>query len=240
MTAYRRVMRSITRIEAETLVVLRKEKKDTSIIQLDAKHFKVRKEKYTLYVAYDAMHTTPICWMLLKGSEKREGYDQILQFLKSKRVNIQAIVSDWHHTIRASVSDIYPKAIHQRCAFHVLQCAFRKLNGRRLIQTEYGKKIWEMFRKTTLHFDQEWKAKSYLTRMRKQYPQHEKAWKVISDALPDIYQFTKNTPLSIPRTSNKIENFMGVIEQRFKSFRSMKNPHDLISLLSAFIKSKSK
>jgi transposase-like protein len=222
------------------ILLSRKKLSETSIIVLDAKHFVIRKRTHTLYVCLDALTSEPMAWILLERHEIREGYDRILSHLKSKKLKIEAVVSDGATAIKASVTDWYSKAIHQKCAFHVLMHAFRQINGRRVIKTEYGQKIWKMIRRIALEYSKEWKAKSYLEKMKKKHPDYHKTWKVLERNLSDLYQFTKRPDLAIPRTSNQIENFMGVLEQRLKTARSFKSPDSLIKIISAFIKFKYK
>lgn len=239
-TAWRRIQRTLNKdVEVDVLMIARPFQK-TNIIIVDAKHFAVRRKKYALYVSLNAYNGKPIAWMLKKGSECRDGYDAILSMMRQRQMNIEATVSDNDQSIRSSINDWYPKAVQQKCAFHVLKKAFLKLDGRRLIQTEYGRKIWGIIRHTALEYEDFVKAKAYLLKMKKKYPIHEKAWKVLEQNLKSIYQFELRRDLEIPRTSNKIENFMGVIEQRVKTFRSFKNADSLIKIVSAFIRIKYK
>lgn len=210
------------------------------MILLDAKHFVVRHVTHTLYVALNPCTSKPVAWILLKGSECRDGYDALLHYLRTRRINIEATISDNDQSIRCSINDWYPEAVQQKCAFHVLKKAFLKLNGRRLIQSQYGKKIWSIMRHIALEYHSYTEARACLLRMKRKYPLHETSWNVLLRNLESIYQFEKRKDLDIPRTSNKIENFMGVIEQRVKTFRSFKNPDSLIRIVSAFIRIKYK
>ena len=79
-----------------------------------------------------------------------------------------------------------------------------------------------------------------MNRVRRKHPFQEKGFKVLDKSLSDIYRFAKRPDLPIPRTSNQIENFMGVLEQRLKTFRSVKCPNALLNILSQFIKIKYK
>jgi transposase-like protein len=222
------------------MLLSRQELPKTNIILIDAKHFVIRKRAHSLYVCLDALTSEPMAWMLLERYELREGYDRILSHLKSKKLNIEAVISDGAPSIKSSITEWYPEAIQQKCAFHILMHAFRQINGRRVIKTEYGRKVWKMIRKIALEYREEWRAKTYLHRMKKKYPDYQKTWRILERNLPDLYQFTKRPDLPIPRTSNQIENFMGVLEQRLKTSRSFKNPDSLIKIISAFIKLKYK
>ena len=239
-TAWRRIQRSIPRnVEVGTVVCFRLPKV-MPVILLDAKHFKIRKSTFTLYVAFDPAHRKPLAWLLLPRSERREGYEQILSVFRLKGFKIEATVSDNDQSIRCSIDDWFPSAVQQKCAFHVLKKAFMKLSGRRLIQTEYGRKLWKAIRKIVLEYDDEKKARAYFLKAAKKYPRHAGAWRVIERNLESVYRFTERRDLRIPRTSNRIENFMGVLEQRLKSFRSSKCPKSLLNILSQFIKIKYK
>lgn len=240
VTAWRRIQKTLNaKVDVETLVV-GKLPRYISIIILDAKHFKIRKSTYTLYVSLDALTSRPLSFTLLPGSECRDGYDHILRFFRVKSFSIEAVVSDADQSIRASVLEHCPQATHQRCAFHVLKKAFLKLNGRRLIQTERGRKLWKIIRKIVLEYDDLKKARKYFLTIKARYPEHTKVWKIIERNLPSVYEFTKRRDLAIPRTSNRIENFMGRIEQRLKLFRTAKNPTSLIRIVAELVKLKYK
>ena len=240
MTAWRRIERTLPKeIEVGT-VVARRDLKSLSLILLDAKHFRVYRKKYTLYVAFDFLACRPCAWVLLEASEKREGYDVLLVEIHASRARILAVISDWHHTIRASVSDWFPDAVHQRCAAHLLQDIFRKICGKRLLATPRGKVVWKKVRKVVLEYDNIKPAQRYLGIIRKLYPEYTLAWNACERGLRGIYEWTKRRDLPIPRTSNKIENFMGVLEQRLKSMRTSKSATMLIRIVTAYIKVKYK
>jgi len=177
---------------------------------------------------------------MLPGSECRDGYDQILRFFRVKSFNIEAFVSDADQSIKNSILEHYPEATHQRCAFHVLKKAFLKLNGRRLIQTEKGRRLWQIIRKIVLEYDDLKKARAYFLKTERRYSQYPKVWRVIENNLHLVYEFTRRKDLPIPRTSNQIENFMGRIEQRLKLFRTAKNATSLIRIVTHLIKLKYK
>jgi transposase-like protein len=240
MTAWRRIQRTAHKDVDIGVVVVFQLPQELPILLLDAKHFKIRKEAYTLYVGFDTQRSKPVCWILLPCHEIRDGYDRILQVFRTKKLCIEAVVSDNDQSIRASVADWYPSAVQQKCAFHVLKKAFGKLNGRRLIQTAYGRRLWDIIRKIVLGYDDVRKARAYFQKIQKKYPQYQKTWNVIERNLDTVYQFTLRSDLPIPRTSNQIENFMGVIEQRLKTFRSSKNANALIKIITAFIRIKYK
>ena len=240
MTAWRRVERTLDASVDVDIVIASKDMSDVSILLLDAKHFRIHKNKYTLYVSAEALSGRPLAWILLSYSEKRIGYDRLLEVIHTENTPVQAIVSDWHHTIRASVREWYPRVVHQRCAFHALQEVFRTICGKRLIPTPKGKLLWKRVRKIALQCESQKEALVCFRRLQKTYPEHQKAWRKYERALPGIYEWTKRRDLLIPRTSNRIENLMGVIEQRFKSMRTMKNPSQLIKMISAFLKIKYK
>ena len=239
-TAWRRIQRSLHPDMTVDVLVVMKPFCASNIILIDAKHFKVRRQTYTLYVCLNAHTSKPICWILMKGSEGRIGYDQILGTLKQRNVNIEAVVSDNDQSIRCSINDWYPNAIQQKCAFHLLKTAFTKINGRRIIKTMYGQRLWNIIKKIVLGYDTYNDARKYFLRIKRQEIDHAHVWKLIDRNLKTVYQFEQKSTLPIPRTSNQIENFMGVIEQRIKTFRSFKNAESLIKIVSAFIKIKYK
>lgn len=235
MTAWNRIQRTQDkRVDVGKLIVLSDLEK-LSILMLDVKHFRIHRKPYSLYVAIDGLTSRPLAWILLPRDELRDGYDVILRHLGAKKARIKAVISDWHRGILASVHGYYPKAIHQRCAAHVLMKAFGKLGGSKFLKTGYGKEMWPVFKRIALEFNNKNSARMYLGRMRKKYPIYYRGFKVLEKCLNDIYQFEKNPDLNIPRTSNRIENFMGVLEQRLKTFRGTKTPKTTIRIITSFI-----
>jgi len=235
MTAWRRIQRTfVSNIDLGKLIILSRPPY-SKIILLDGKHFQIRKKPYTLYVAFDGMQRKPICWILLPRYELREGYDRILSFLKHQNSPISAIISDRHKGLEASVKDYYLFVIHQKCAAHVLRDVYGKLGGRWFLATGYGKEIWPIMRKIALGFYNEITAREYLQRMKRKYPDYRGAFFVLEKSLFGIYQFTKRPDLPIHRTSNLIENFMGHLEHRLKTFRGVKTPNSLIKIITSLI-----
>ena len=202
---------------------------------LDGKHFRIQRRPYTLYVGIDGLTGKPLTWILLPRYELKDGYDAILRHLRLKKHRINAVISDWHIGLIFSVSDYYPKAIHQRCAAHVLIDAFRKLGGKMFLRTSYGQEIWPIMKRIALGFKQQKYARMYLGKMEKKHPRYYRGFRVLKKSLDDIYQFEKRPDLNIPRTSNRIENFMGVLEQRLKTFRGTKTPETTIKIITSYI-----
>ena len=167
--------------------------------------------------------------------ELREGYDRIFHFLKRQKSSIDAVISDGHKGLAASVKDYYPFAIHQRCTAHILRDVYRKLGGKWFLSTGLGKEIWPIMRKIALGFDSYIEAKIYLKSMKRKYPEYRRAFLVLEKNLSDIYQFAKRPNIPIPRTSNLIENFMGFLEQRLKIFRGIKTTKSLIKIITSLI-----
>ena len=188
-----------------------------------------------MYVALNGITSRPLAWIFLPRNELRDGYDIILRHFRSKKASIKAVISDWHKGILASVHDYYPNAVHQRCAAHVLMAAFRKLGGKKFLMTGYGKEMWPVFKKIALSFKNKNSARMYLGRMKKKYPIYYRGFRVLDKCLNDIYQFEKKPKLPIPRTSNRIENFMGILEQRLKTFRGTKSQKTTIRIITSFI-----
>lgn len=235
MTAWRRIQRTLHCHSTIGKLIILFRPPYSGIILLDGKHFQIGKKPYTLYVAFDGVKKKPISWILLPRYELRLGYDRILIHLKRQNSSISAAISDGHKGLAASVKNHYPIAIHQRCAAHVLQEVYRKLGGRWFLATGYGKEIWPVMRRIALGFDNELVAKEYLLRMKRKYPQYRRAFFVLEKSLVSIYQFAQRPDFPIPRTSNLIENFMGQLEQRLKTFRGIKTPESLIKIITNLI-----
>ena len=227
-TVWRRIQRSITtNLELGTVICL-DFPQSLPIVLLDAKHFRIRKVTHTLYVAFDPLRRKPVAWVLLPRHEIMDGYDRILNVFRTRKLSIEAFVSDWNLSIKGSASKAYPRAIHQRCAAHVLQEVFRKVKGRRFCATQIGKRVWKKLRKIALGFDNEKAARTYLNRVKRKHPFQEKGLKVLDKSLEDIYQFAKRPDLPIPRTSNYIETYSSRSMRRMASPRRPKNPQCLV------------
>lgn len=235
MTAWNRIQRTQDpKVDIGKLIIL-SSTENIHFLMLDVKHFRIQRKPYSLYVAVNGLTSRPLAWILLPRYELRDGYDTILRHFRAKKASIKAVISDWHKGIRASVHDYYPEAIHQRCAAHVLMKAFGKLGGRKFLKTGYGKEMWPVFKKIALEFNNKNSARMYLGRMKKKHPIYYRGFRVLDKCLNDIYQFEKNPNLNIPRTSNRIENFMGVLEQRLKTFRGTKTPKTTIRIITSYI-----
>lgn len=207
---------------------------------LDGKHFMIRKRPFTLYVTFDAERKIPVAWIFLPRYELRDGYDRLLARIVRENAVVAGIVSDGGTGIRASVHDHFPNVIHQHCAFHILADILRKLGGRRFIRTDYGKGLWQRVRRVGIECDTLAKARQALGALKRTHPHYVRAWNALDRQLPSIYEFTKEPLLEKFRTSNRMENFMGVLEQRLKSFRTMKTPDTCIKIISSFIAAKYK
>lgn len=208
------------------------------VLMLDAKHFMIHRKPFTLYVAFDAELQMPLAWILLPRYELRDGYDRLLRHLTGRNAMISSVVSDWGTGIRVSVADHLPGAVHQRCAFHVLADVLRKMGGQKLLHSAYGKGIWKRVRHVAIGSDTLAEARRSFRVLTLRHPEYARAWLSLSRHLPGIYQFMHYGPLKECRTSNRIENFMGVLEQRLKIFRSMKTPDTCIKIISSLIAEK--
>jgi len=212
---------------------------NSALVILDGKHFRIRRRPFTLYVAQDALNGKPFAWILLERYELRKGYDVILKYCRRKNLRIEAAISDWHHGIRASLAQWYPEAIHQRCAAHVLQDALRKLGGQWFLRWDMGRNLWQEFVAVALRHQSLAEAQRHLNILKDPlriiHAKQLEALLVLETALVDIYAWTQNRQLLIPRTSNRIESLMGVIEQRLKVCRGFQNPKTLLAIISTLL-----
>jgi transposase-like protein len=240
MTAFRRVARTLPRSIRLGALITRHTEKKIRVLMLDAKHFTIRRKTFTLYVAFDAEAMMPVAWILLPRHEIRTGYDHLLAYLRRKKVAVTGIVSDGHLGLVASAHGYYPKAVHQHCAFHVLADTLRKLGGRKFLAPDEGRALWKKVRHVALECMTFKEARIVLSRLKFKYPNYMRAWQSLDHFLPGIYQFTKRPILAQYRTSNRMENFMGILEQRLKSCRSMKTPNQCVRIVSGLIAEKYK
>lgn len=239
-TAWRRIQRTERNdIHVGMLMAFRMPSR-ICVLMLDAKHFTIRRKPFTLYVAFDAERMMPLAWIFLPRYELRDGYDRLLVHFQKKKITIASVVSDWGTGIRASVHDHLPHAVHQQCAFHVLAEVRRKIGGKKFLRSEYGQQFWKKIRYVAIGCNALPEARRSLWYLKKKYPDYARAWNVLDRHLAGIYQFTKFPPLKSYRTSNRMENFMGVLEQRLKGFRTMKTPDTCAKIVSSLIEFKYK
>ena len=109
-----------------------------------------------------------------------------------------------------------------------------------IFHTDYGKDLWHRVRRVGIGCDTLAEAKQALGALKRTHPGHLRVWNIFDRQLPSIYEFTKVPLLTEFRTSNRMENFMGVLEQRLKSFRTMKTSDTCIKIISSFIAAKYK
>lgn len=235
MTAWRRIQRTQNANVKTGILVSYCIPHHIRVLMLDAKHFVIRRKPFTLYAAFDAERMMPLAWILLPRHELRDGYDRIILHLKERNVAISSVVSDGGTGIQASINDHMPGIVHQHCAFHVLADVLRKMGGRRLLQSEYGKEMWRRVRHAAIGCDTLREATLSLHVLMRNYPDYARAWLALGRSLEGIYQFARYLPLKDHRTSNRIENFMGVLEQRLKNFRSLKTSDTCIRIISSLI-----
>lgn len=231
MTAWRRVQRSQDScVPGQLLWYPPPQKLD--VLLLDGKHVSFRKRPWTLYVALDGHTRRPLAWILLPRTETREGYDLLLTHLRAEGCQIASVVSDGHRSIAAAVDDHLPRAMHQRCAAHVLMAVLKRLGGKRLLATRGGRTVWPHIRAIALNHAFLTGAFHALLTLARTSPALLPGLRVLARALPALYAFAAREDLAIPRTSNGIENFMGFLEQRLKTMRGMKTPETYITFIT--------
>ena len=235
MTAWRRVQRTQKQKHEPGTVVTLFLPTTLPLLMLDGKRFRFRCKPWTLYVALDPKTKLPVALVLLPRWELRLGYDLILSALKAKKYCIHGVTSDNYGGIVAAVKDAYPKAVHQKCAAHVLQDCRRKLGGKHFTLLPMNRDIWQLFREIAIGCDTYLEAEDLLNRAELVLPEYQKAWKALRRQLPGIYEFTKYKPLKGYRTSNIMENFMGILEQRLKTMRGVKTPETLLKITTSIV-----
>jgi transposase-like protein len=229
----------MTKISVGTLVTYPVAVTSTMIL-LDGKHFRIAKRPHTLYVAQDAITGAPFAWVLLARYELRGGYDQILDWLRSNGLVVEAVVSDSHKGLAASVADYYPGAVHQRCSAHVLRTVLSRLGGRWFLGLSDRREFWKEITYIVLGCASYAEAVDHLAWINERVPTHLhdkwlKALSVLEMNLPNLYKFTQRPDLAIPRTSNRMEALMGSLQQRLKTCRGFENPETLTTLVSSLL-----
>jgi hypothetical protein len=241
-TAWRRVQRTLTSIPPGTLVAYPNVLAST-VVMLDGKHFRIGKRPHTLYVIQDGKNGRPFAWILLPHQETRIGYDALLDWTANQGYQIEAVVSDGHKGLAASVHDHYPNAVHQRCAAHVLRTVLTKLGGRWFMGMSERRELWREISFAVLSHAHKTDALNDLARLTKSMPTYLRvkwanALSVIMVTLPGLYAFEQRPDLGIPRTSNRMEALMGSLQQRLKTCRGFENPETLTSLVSMLLAEK--
>lgn len=185
---------------------------------IDEKWIKIRGIWWYFFVAIDPHTGLALHWALLPSCT--EGACRwFLLGLKQKGYRPWALVTDGLKSYGGAIRSCFPKAIHQRCLFHVLQAAGRWLREHRCCdddpkQGQIKKALCRLFR--TKDRRTVWRR---FGRLQKQSQQ----WKVIELAeqvgavLPQVMLAISNR--KIPRTNNAAERF-------FRAFSRFARPRN--------------
>lgn len=192
---------------------------------IDAKHLRIRGKKHTLFLATDAKGKC-LGSILLPGGETKAGYSLLLRQIQG----LQAVVSDGGTGITSLIRE--KGLAHQRCHVHLL----RDLRN--------GLRISRLKRKRPIGKTMIAKAARLLLRARDEKTKAHRlahleriAW-IMYDGwglteretirgfirkFPLAFAFLRHPELTIPTTTNHVENLIGRIEARLKTMRGLKS-----------------
>jgi transposase-like protein len=208
----------------------------SGVLLLDGKYVNILGHEYCILIAYDTK--LGVVSYEIDTSENATAYRDIVQGLLTVGYPLQCIVSDGHTSIE--IVCVQLKVPHQRCIFHVLKdlrgmlTENRELTGGNLIlfsrlrfmllaKTVEGlAERHAMFQARTVH--------AFKTATQRYAIQ----W--FTDVLPNATIHLSFEPDQVPRTSNAIENLIGQIEARLKTFRGVKSAESLHNLLKVLFR----
>lgn len=225
-TAFNRVQRALTK--KRSLLERTKNHLDEcdGILVLDGKWIRIRGKPHTCFVAWDRGFKRPIHFLLKEGGERELWYWRLLLDLEKIGYVPKGFVSDGISSLKESLADRYPDLPHQRCTVHIFLAARAKVTGGGPADERAAKFIerlrsilWSRtLRGAKQKFQILWNTKRLTCAERE-------ALKYIWPTLPECFvcRDERWKHLSLPRSSNAIENVIGNIEARLKTMRGTKN-----------------
>ena len=210
---------------------LRNRTKASGVLILDGKYVLIRNEAHCIVLAYDT--NLGVIGFEIAESENITAYRDLVEPLLHAGYPLQCIVSDGHTSIEHIVTML--SAPHQRCNFHLLKelrdmlTEARELTGSDLILFS---RFRFMLKSPTL---EEFSEQSQIFRTRTQYAfrtfKQQRAIRKFTEVLPEAIMHLSFERSLVPRTSNTLENLIGQIEARLKTFRGVKSEQSLHNLL---------
>lgn len=225
-TAYRRVIRALSR----RMPLLERTKRNIhvcdGILVLDGKHLRIYGKLWTLFVAWDRGFRKPVHFILKQGGEGDLPYWRLLVDLKRLGYPFKGFVSDGIRSLKALLYEMYPNLPHQRCTVHIFLMARAKLaKGKKT--SDRSKDFIELLRlilwSRTL---QEAKGRTMkLWNIRGLTSRERRVIEYIWPTLPQCFvcRDSRFKHLKLPRSSNAIENVIGQVEARLKTRRGIKS-----------------
>lgn len=218
----------------EPLENLRKNfRKSSKILLLDGKHVNILGESVCVHIAYDTGIGVVDFWV--DDTENKTAYAYIIRRLKDLQYEPICVVSDDHSSISSLLDE--EKIPHQLCIFHLLRTLRRLLTGNNKFTEPIPSQYQIMYSRMkgifkTNHI-QEIPGRVNDFRKLQIYWQSPKEkyvlkwfWNILPSAIMCL-SFEEN----VPRTSNRLENLNGQIEQRLKTFRGVKSEQSLNKIL---------
>lgn len=238
-TAYRRVLRALTRCRSLLERTKRMLKKTDGVCLLDGKHVSVHGKTFTVFVAWDRGLGRPIHFLLKEGGEKELWYWRLMVDLRHAGYEPKAFVSDGFMALKEFIAASYPGLPHQRCAVHVFLRARSLIARGGFLRTERASLLVELLKRVI------WSrtlasARKRLARVASVLglsPGERRAIRFVSDALGECFVAVdpRWKHLHLPRSSNAIENAIGQIEARLKTRRGSKSAASLERLVNELV-----
>ncbi len=205
----------------------------SKILLLDAKYVKIRNKSVCIHIAYDTFLGVIDYW--IDDTENKTAYSYLLRRLRDVGYYPICAVTDGHGAFVSLMREL--NIPHQLCLFHLLQTLKRLLNKNNGLFVEIPtnclvlySRIKGVLKTNNLEnlgerIDQ-FRKIQYCWKTKKQKRILKWFWNIIVSGTITL-SFEEN----IPRTTNKLENLNGQIEQRLKTFRGVKSENSLNKIL---------
>lgn len=210
--------------------------KASGVLILDGKYVLVRGIEQCILLAYDTELGVVGCQ--IDTYENMTAYGDMVQQLCTAGYPLQCIVSDGFTGIDTLCAKL--TVPHQRCIFHILK-ELRKmltvnhtLTGGNLIL--FSRLRYILLAPTIEEFSERHTTFQTRTVHAFKTPAQHGAIHMFNAVLPNTIMHLSFEPGVVPRTSNAIENLIGQIEARLKTFRGVKSKESLHNLLKVLFR----
>ena len=208
----------------------------SGVLLLDGKYVLIRGVPHCILLAYDTK--LGVVGFEIANSENITVYRDLVELLVRAGYPLQCIVSDGHTAISHIVT--LQRVPHQRCIFHLLKelrvmlTDSGRLTGSDLIL--FSRLRFMLLASTLEAFSEQYAVfRSRTVYAFRTYQQRQAIRKFIA-VLPDAIMHLSFEKGLVPRTSNSIENCIGQIEARLKTFRGVKSKPSLHNLLKVLFR----
>lgn len=203
----------------------------SGILILDGKYVRISGIEHCILLAYDTK--LGVVAVEIDTSENVPAYCDMVRQLCEAGYPLSCIVSDGFVGIDTLCAKF--TVPHQRCIFHILKelrkllTENRELTGGNLIL--FSRLRYMLLADTLEEFSERHRVFESRTVHAFRTAAQRTAIQAFNAVLPNAIMHLSFEPGAVPRTSNAIENLIGQIEARLKTFRGVKSEQSLHNLL---------